>query len=211
MTRAILVHDLFNIFAVGSIVFFNVVYLALATDLSLIGTDQLGAEYFSLFTTYYYLFLVYIIVDTIWISSIPGCTTTHPLPIIIHHVLTFIFALTPYVDKQFAWHMAITLLVEVNTFFLTLKRNVPSTSIIFTILNVLFYLTWISLRLVCFPILVVFFYQEWRRYSKAIGTDFNFILLAPIFQFLITALSFKWTYDMAMKQLFKKRASSKSS
>ena len=107
--------------------------------------------------------------------------------------------------------MAVTLLVEVNTLFLTLKRNVPNSSFVFKVLNILFYFTWISLRLICFPILVVFFYQEWRRYSKAIGTDFNFILLAPIFQFLITALSFKWTYDMVMKQVFKKKSANKSS
>ena len=104
--------------------------------------------------------------------------------------------------------MAVTLLVEVNTLLLTLKRNVSSSSLVFKVINLLFYVTWISLRLVCFPILVVFFYQEWRRYSESIGTSFNFIMLAPIFQFLITALSFKWTYDMVMKQLFgrKKRS-----
>lgn len=199
---------MFNILVIGGITSMNLVYLIQATDMTRIGTPQLGKDHLHLFEGYYLLFQTYVVVDTVWISVVPGSTTTHPLPIIIHHVLTFIFALTPLVDKQFAWHMAVTLLVEVNTLLLTLKRNVSSSSLVFKVINLLFYVTWISLRLVCFPILVVFFYQEWRRYSESIGTSFNFIMLAPIFQFLITALSFKWTYDMVMKQLFgrKKRS-----
>lgn len=194
-------HDYWNILALAVLICIDVYYLSMSTSMEDIGTPRLGASHLGVFNVFYALFMLYLVVDTIWIIVIPNCTVTDRMPIIVHHVLTGVYAMIPAADSQFSWHMAVVLLVEINTLFLTWKRNVSKDSLLHFLLNLAFYLTWVGMRLIGFPILVVFLYYEWQRYTILKGTPFNCVLLAPIFQALVTALSFKWTYDMARKML----------
>ena len=197
---AVYVHDIFNILALTAIIAVDIIYLFYVTDLQRLSTSSLGAEHVPLFLSFFYAFGVYLCVDTVWICVVPACTVASSLPIIIHHILTFLFTLIPYFHPQFGWHMAVVLLVEINTLFLTLKRNMEKDSFFFRGFNILFYFTWILMRLVCFPLLTFFFIAEYMRFSKEIGTWWNIVLLAPVFQILITGLSFKWTLDMVKKK-----------
>ena len=195
-------HDMFNIVVLSLIVCVDLVYLTLATDLSELGTDELGADYEGLSDVLLISFTVYLLVDLVWVILVPKCVPSNPVGIIIHHIACLVLISLPWMNRQFAWHTAINLLVEVNTLLLTLRRNVLIKSTAYHVFNVLFYATWIILRLVLYPMLVVFFYWEYIRYSVAISNYYNMLILASALEAFITAMGFKWTYDMVAKQFF---------
>ena len=198
---AVFVHDMFNIFAILGIIVLDFQYLYYATEWSKIGTSSLGSDYnqmgFNLLST----FSIYMLIDTIWIALQPKCVLSNPTALIVHHIASFVFLSVPFFEKQFQWHGALNLFVEVNTFFLILRRQASPKSLIYNIFDYCFLSTWIFLRLVIFPVLVVFFSYEYRRFTQydSEGVWWNIMLLAPILQSILTLLGFKWTYDMSIK------------
>mmetsp|Transcript_11522 Transcript_11522/g.29993 ORF Transcript_11522/g.29993 Transcript_11522/m.29993 type:complete len:129 (+) Transcript_11522:498-884(+) len=90
---------------------------------------------------------------------------------------------------------ALCLLVEVNTFFLILRRlwHVPPVSICF-------YLTWIGIRLVLYPYLIWEFallYADKVRQGQWLHPFF----FCPAFQTMLTLLNVKWTIDLVQRKL----------
>ena len=118
-------HDFFNIIVLLFICSLNTFFLSLTTDISLLGTDELASEPFHrfLFKLSLYLFITYVVVDTFWVVLIPSCVLSDPTSILFHHLVTLVMTLVPFVHQQFGWHFGACILVEVNTFFLTLRRN----------------------------------------------------------------------------------------
>lgn len=107
--------------------------------------------------------------------------------------------IVPWTEDQFAWHLAVNLLVEINTFILTLRRNVDANSLLHRVCNVLFYTTWIVFRLVMLPLLVGFFYYEYGRYSESVQTPYNMMIVACVGEAAIACMSYMWTFDMILK------------
>jgi hypothetical protein len=70
----------------------------------------------------------------------PSCVKG-PREIIIHHIITSLYAIVAYIEPEYSHLMCWNLMVEVNTFFLILKRHVKS-----PILEFLFYFTWVTMR-----------------------------------------------------------------
>jgi hypothetical protein len=194
-------HDRFNIGAVAVIVLLDLFYLSEATDFALIGSETLGVEKSHIADVLLTAFGVYLVADVTWVTIVPGCVMSDPVGIIFHHLVCLVLLAVTFTVRQFSWHFALGLLVETNTIFLTLRRNVHTGSTLHAVFNALFYITWVALRLGLFPVLVVFLCSEYNRYSVSAGTYLNVMLLAPMLQAVITAMSFKWTYDMAMKLL----------
>ena len=204
-TNALVQHDIFNIVILTFITLLNFNYLIHATDISLIGTPYLGANHTHLFHYFYYSFIAYLLADTLWISVIPKSTVTGPLPIVFHHILVLMLSYVPYEEPQFNWFMASSLLVEINTILLAIKRYLPINSLQYNILNIIFYATWILMRLICFPILTWFYISEYHRVSAAKGTYVSVAVLGPLVQGLVTILNYKWSYDMLHKALYGKK------
>lgn len=192
-------HDYFNIFSLFTVCFLDFNYLFHATDFSKLGTNEIGSGHGFLFTLLFVGFAVYLVADMIWIYMIPDSVPSDPMSILIHHLVTLVFISFPLYAEHYAWHMAITLSVEINTLFLLLRRNSSIGSLFNKIAEALFYTTWVLMRLIMFPVLAVFFAYEYERRSKEIGSYYNVVIAAPTLQLILTAMSYKWTYDMLVK------------
>lgn len=64
----------------------------------------------------------------------------------------------------------------------------------------LFYLTWVVLRLILYPYLIPKYLGLYLEDSILFGTYWNVILLAPVLQTYLTGLNFWWTVTM-LRQL----------
>ena len=179
----VFIHDLFNLISLVVIIFNDVQYLYKATHWDHLGTSDLGKAHADLANTLLLLFFGYIAIDTIWIAIVPSCVLSSPIALIVHHLLTFLFILVPYVVPQFHWHGAVSIFVEVNVFFLVSRRQFLQGSLLYKILDFFFHLTWFSFRLVVFPFLLVFYSYEYMRYSQQLGGMWlNIVVIAPVLQ-----------------------------
>lgn len=207
-------HDMFNIVSIFFIILLDFRYLFHATDWNKIGTSDLGSEYSLMGHTLLSVFSIYMLIDTIWIAVQPKCVLSSPMALIAHHIVSFVFLSIPFFEEQFQWHGALNLFVEINTFILILRRHAPPASSLYHVLDCCFFISWLLLRLVVFPIVVVFFCYEYLRFTRDHSDNkwYNIMLLAPILQLILTFLGFKWTYDLFAKYYLKsaKSASQKS-
>jgi hypothetical protein len=181
----VFLHDMFNILSLIVIVYHDIQYLYLTTIWDHIGTLELGREQKDLASTLFFLFFIYIVVDTLWIAIIPSCVLSSPMALIVHHLFTFLFLLIPYYVAQFHWHGAISIFVEVNVLFLVSRRQFPQNTLMYRILDAVFLLTWFTFRLVVFPFLFFFYSYEYARYSEQLEGNWrwaNIVLLAPALQ-----------------------------
>lgn len=200
--RAILAHDTFNVVVLSIIGPLNLWYLYQTTDLSALGTPQLGAGHNDLAQGVLYFFLAYLVIDTVWIWSVPSCVVTKPIYIIAHHVVTLLLVLFPLWDQRFSWHGMADLVSETNTLFLTIRRHSSPGTLRYNVFTFIFYAAWFATRLFLFPALAVFFLHEYLRLSKELGTYFNAIVIAPILQLFLVAVSLYWTYLIVIKFRF---------
>lgn len=179
----VFLHDMFNIMSLVVIIFLDMRYLYHATIWDHLGTSDLGKDHVGFASILLFTFFIYVVIDTLWIAVIPNCVLSSPMALIIHHFFTFLFLLLPYYIVQFHWHGAVSMFVEINVFFLVSRRQFLPTTAIYKCLDFLFLLTWFFFRLVLFPVLLVFYSYEYRRYSMELGGQwFNIVLLAPVLQ-----------------------------
>jgi hypothetical protein len=201
--EAIKAHDTFNIISLVIIISIVITYLCFATEFPKIGTDLLGIDHIQIFYILFVVFSTYLIIDCFIIYIFPKCVLSNPTTILYHHFATFLLILIPFYENQFAWHMSACLIVEINTLFLTVRRNSTKAGLIWRVSEILFYISWVILRLILFPILCVFFSFEYYRYSLSSGSFINFVLFAPILQILLTFLSILWTIEIIKKKFTK--------
>ena len=69
------------------------------------------------------IFITYIVVDTVWIVVSPSAVPKHAGALVLHHVLTFAILLHPLRYPEHAIETCRDGIVEVNTFFLIVRRN----------------------------------------------------------------------------------------
>ena len=69
------------------------------------------------------LILVYILLDTLWIWSVPDALPSCPNTILAHHIATAALVMAPLFRPELAIYACLDGLVEVNTFFLILRRQ----------------------------------------------------------------------------------------
>jgi hypothetical protein len=172
------------------------------TDISKLRTPQLGQETNDFFLVFFYVVATYTILDTLWLLLIPKCVPGAPTALVVHHIFTFLLILVPYNLNQFAWHFAAALLVEFNTLTIILRRNVPRGTALHAVIEWLFIITTLVFRVIMFPVLTVFYYQEWIRYSILLdGKYWNIMLFTPIALGALSLMSFQWLY-VYVKNLF---------
>lgn len=174
-------HDKFNLCTLPIIIFFS-----LAT---IFHDPQLKPILF-------YVFLGYIVVDTIWLIIKPQSVAS-PNFIIGHHFVTAAAWIFAYVDGDNLWEWGlIGPLVEINTWFLLARRTFGRSPII----ESLFYTSWVGLRLIVYPISFYKFVPAWwatvstRGAYNAIGWHIMLFSASAL-----TYLNMKWSYDLFMK------------
>ena len=200
-------HDQFNLVALTIISVLDVWYLACTTDLRLIGTDELGQDpaSYPIFLALLLFFTLYICVDIVWIYLIPASVHgNQSTAVLVHHLVTLVQLVIPWLNQNLSWHFAITLVVEINTLVLVCRRSVPQHSAAYQVLDLLFYATWIIFRLLLFPLLVLFCYSEYMRLAARSGY-LNSIAVSLVTMTILTVMSYKWTYDLIIKQFRKKK------
>jgi hypothetical protein len=135
--------------------------------------------------------------------------------IVQHHVATLIYLIIPFRFPDTCWLMGVCLSVEVNTWLLIARRVFnkqgfgpwviglpPFFSIRIKMISILFYVTWISIRCILYPIIMKVLWQNWMEYYTKYGSIFYsrwFVSMALHSVFCL--LNFKWTFDLFMSKL----------
>lgn len=177
-------HDIFNLVFLPFVCGSNILYLVLKND--------------NLLEIQFYLFTLYLILDTIWVLILPQSVAS-PSTITRHHIVVlFGWVIPHFSDPSLSRWCSLGLLVEINTFFLIGRRFFKRT----VIMQIFFYATWIVLRVVIFPIILYSFIIEYMRLSveepKGLLLDTRFfVLLVMIF---LNILNFSWTWDLIFKK-----------
>ena len=173
------IHDIANILVLPLVIAVNLLYL--------LGGDTHAKLQFL-------VFLTYIVFDTIFILVKPDCVAS-PKVIAAHHMLVMFGWSWMLVDDTFYRWASYGLLVEINTWFHVLRRNFRSSLLI----QILFFISWFTLRDVMYPVILYHFIFEYFRYSHEKNTYMNgaFVILALMAY--LTWLNMKWTYELSKK------------
>lgn len=201
-------HDIFGVVCISIITSINFIYITHATDITLIGTPNMGENPIArtLFPILLVSFFLYVVMDTFWVLIQPLAVLSSPRDLVFHHLATLLLLYIPYTDSQFQWHGAIAMAVEFQTLLLISRRLVTINSFLYHFLNIFFYISWIIFRLFLNPAILVFFFYEHKRYTSQIGTPWNMVLTGTLLFVIINILGFYWTIMMAMKMLKSKKS-----
>lgn len=197
-------HDHFNIIVISLIIFLDAIFLlkALTCDDSNWMTSSCPLLCVAFYAVWF-SFGTYLVCDLIWIVQIPNCVASDPNAIIVHHLFTIGLMIIPLYHPELSLVLGIDLMVEVNTLFLTLRRNSDMEGIFFRVCNVMFYATWVIFRLIMFPIVTVIMFNKFVVISTRTGSYFNLIGLSTLIQAFITTMSVFWTAQMLHKLVAK--------
>jgi len=212
-------HDFFNLVVLIPIVVLNVMnwnwdmLLNLGKKKSI--ADAWTGEWFDLF---FWTTVSYFVADFIWVLLVPKCVKS-PMVIIQHHIVTLLYLLVPYYRTENRWCMGACLSVEINTWFLIARRvfnkqgfppwiiDLSVVSIRLKLISVCFYVTWFSIRVFLYPLMLVFLVKVYMKESIRQGTYVNADLIPPVLQSVFCILNIKWTYDLIASKIryFKRR------
>lgn len=211
-----LIHDYFNIGILFIIISFNIVNWEITNDLNGSYTIIWNGNYFNYF---WIITMIYFIIDFIWIFLVPKCVRNHNV-ILFHHVITIINLLFQhFLIENVEWITSSCLIVEINTWFLILRRldlNINNNLIRIIIkyyVNFMFFLSWILIRIILYPCLSYYILQVHQHYYKLLSIQYNnyssliFLILNPlslplIGHLLLCILNFKWSYELLINNLF---------
>ena len=177
-------HDWFNLIALPIIVLTNSLYLLSAP----------GDEHY--FWLQFWTFMIYLVVDLLWIISIPKSVAA-PVIIIAHHIACIYGWSLPLYRSDLRKWCACAASVEVNTFFLILRRVLTRQSVV---VDCLFCFSWIILRLILYPYLA---FAYWNQYAdEMIAMSSHTIVTCFVLLLFLIYLNTKWTVDLANKTIF---------
>lgn len=165
------------------------------------------------FNVFYFYTQTYFVVDLLWVVLIPSCVRS-PATIIQHHIATILYMLIPYFYPDLCFMMGALLTVEVNTWFLIARRVFnkqgfppwtidlpPIISIRVKLISICFYTTWIIIRCIIYPALLIELISRYNLRTALVRTRFNVFLICVVLQSCFVALNLKWTYDLVMSKL----------
>lgn len=211
-------HDLFNLVVLPAVVLMNVLYFQTTFTLHvapgggnnstwpLFENTSLEAERWTE-SLNYWSFQAYIIVDTIWLVLFPQSVSSAS-GIIYHHLGVLVGWNMPAFDQYWAHWASLAALIELNTFFLVLRRQHGKD--IYAV-HALFYATWVLMRNIVYPICLVSFSRDYYTHSlgeyggsgSPVAALSGFFLEALIV--FLNILNTQWTYDLVKKTMRKDR------
>merc|ERR1719375_1410204 len=145
------------------------------------------------FEAFFWATVAYFVADALWVAVVPNCVRS-PSVILKHHSLTLVYMTIPFFYQEYSWLMGACMSVEVNTWFLIARRvfnkrgqvaftftaSLPGGTVQVKVISVCFYLTWIVIRLMIYPVL---FFATWHQYTERwsrVGSPLNAITIAPL-------------------------------
>mmetsp|Transcript_14800 Transcript_14800/g.24469 ORF Transcript_14800/g.24469 Transcript_14800/m.24469 type:complete len:308 (-) Transcript_14800:147-1070(-) len=204
-------HDFFNLIVLIPLVVLNI--MNWNWDMLLLGKSPEHAWTGEWFFPFYIFAQSYFVADLGWMFFVPSCVRS-PTTIIQHHVATILYMMIPYFFPEFRFIMGALLSVEINTWFLIARRVFnkqgfqpwiiglpPILSIRIKLISICFYVTWVVIRCIIYPLLIIDFVTRYNARSAHFGTRFNiWAVILPLHSCFV-ALNFKWTYDLLMSKL----------
>ena len=211
-----LIHDYFNIVYLPIIIFLNITNWEILSNLNNTYSIVWNGSYFNYFwiTT-----MIYFIIDFIWIYLIPNCVKNSNA-LLIHHIVTIINLLFQYfLIDNVEWITSTCLIVEINTWFLILRRldfqinNNLVRIIMKYYINFMFFFSWILIRLFLYPYLVYYIFISYEYYYQLLSFQYHnyspsfFLVLNPVLfplvgHLLLCTMNFKWSYELIKNNLF---------
>ena len=193
------VHDQFNIFALIIIITADILYIVKTTELSSFGiTKSDSGEENVLALLLLASFFIYLSIDAIWVLVEPRSVKAST-GIVLHHILTIILLPIPTYIPLFRRHLAGAGLLELNTFFLILRRNTCKKSVLYHLCHYAFLFTWFILRVIMLPVLTFYLLKEYINFSEKIKSFYNPHVVPPVVLAGLTLMSAFWTYDIMLK------------
>jgi len=199
-------HDYYNIVALPIVCISNVAHLY---SCAYAKPDPDPLTFFSLtrmsesitFDIVWWCFLLYILIDTIWITLYPHCVVA-PNPILIHHFLLILGWLVIFDWPGYEFYMSASLLVEINTFFLIAKRQISCkyNPNLFKLFYYFDHISWCIIRVIGMPCMNYNGYCIWRYLSDDRGNFLNSGMYVFLAGCLITYQNLMWTRDKYLKK-----------
>ena len=165
------------------------------------------------FLPFFQITALYFVVDLLWVALVPKCVKS-PATIIQHHIATICYIMIPFYYPFVRWLMGACMSVEVNTWCLIARRvfnkqglppwilNLPlGVSIRIKLISILFYTSWILVRIVLYPVIWMVLFGMWKQYSVEVGTSWNVLAIALPLHTVFCALNIKWTVDLLMSKI----------
>jgi hypothetical protein len=124
-----------------------------------------------------------------------------------------LYILIPYFSPSVRWCMGACMSVEINTWFLIARRvfnkqgfppwviDLSFVSIRVKLISICFYVTWIGIRCILYPVMMVYLLKRWIKNSNTVGTYFNLELVPPVLHSIFCVLNLKWTFDLIMSKI----------
>lgn len=208
-------HDVFNLVALVPVVATNI--MNWDWDMLLHKYDQMDqlsdawtGEYFH---TMFYVCSGYFIADLTWMVVAPHCVRS-PMVIVQHHIATLLYLMIPYQVHSVRWLMGACMSVEVNTWLLIARRvfnkqgfppwtiiDLSFLSIRIKLISIFFYITWISIRCILYPYLLIPIWYLYKERAVEFDSNWNLLLVCFPLHSVFCALNLKWSYDLFMSKM----------
>lgn len=107
-------------------------------------------------------FLLYVLIDFIWLIVQPEAVPSLPNVILAHHVVTVALLYFPLRYNELGIYTCIDGLCEINTFFLIARRQWPKLK---GTMDALYWITFIPSRTICYPVML---YEFWHVFEDRI-------------------------------------------
>jgi hypothetical protein len=151
--------------------------------------------------------LAYFIVDLVWVAVVPRAVKS-PSTIIQHHIATILYLAIPFYVQSFRFLMGVCMSVEMNTWFLIARRvfnkqgfppwtiDLPYLfSVRVKLISIFFYITWISIRCVLYPYVLVVFYKMVQR-GNLRENERIVMAVGACLHSIFCVLNARWTIDL---------------
>mmetsp|Transcript_1157 Transcript_1157/g.2098 ORF Transcript_1157/g.2098 Transcript_1157/m.2098 type:complete len:333 (+) Transcript_1157:82-1080(+) len=204
-------HDFFNLICLVPIIALNVLnwdwdklFQSIHSKEGIPFIHCWTGEYFYLF---FYVTLAYFIVDLVWVTVIPRAVKS-PSTIIQHHIATILYLIIPFHVQSFRFLMGVCMSVEMNTWFLIARRvfnkqgfppwtiDLPYLfSVRVKLISICFYITWISIRCVLYPYVLVVFYKMVQS-GNLRENERMFMPVGTCLHSVFCVLNVRWTIDL---------------
>lgn len=195
------VHDIFNLISIPIVAIPNFIYVSQTRyfgDMPSV-TDHLAPGYVDsdgFYHILHWLFVAYLVIDAFWVIFRPRSVPA-PTMIVLHHIISLLgwsmplLTDAPYLRK---W-TTLAMMVEANTFFLILRRNVPGRQN--AILDYLFLITWVVFRIIAY--LYITFFYPYYYYDEIFCLEINASKMCYSMVIFLDIMNAQWTADLLLK------------
>lgn len=118
-----------------------------------------------------------------------------------HHFVAMAYLCGPMIWPEFRWFMGACLSVEVNTWFLIVRRVLYKRKdrihpAILEFVSLSFYMSWIAIRIFLYPTIMYIFVNMYFDAVARTGVWFHWPMIFMPVHFFLCLLNLKWSYDL---------------